>query len=78
MKCKVGDMFLIHHGNSYSRGILVKIKKECDTADALDEYHVAWFDSMVSGHTFRKVGYSLFEIKNNLRIGSWEHYLAPK
>ena len=78
MKCKVGDMFLIHHGNSYSRGIVVEIKKECDTVIALDEYHVAWFDSMVSGHTFRKVGYSFFEIKNNLRIGSWEHYPAPK
>jgi hypothetical protein len=69
---------LIHHGNSYSRGIIVEIKEECDTANAADEYRVAWFDSMVSGHTFRNVGYSFFEIINNLRIGSWEHYPVGK
>jgi hypothetical protein len=43
MKYQVGDMFLIHHGNSYSRGIIVEIKKDCDKANALDEYHVAWY-----------------------------------
>ena len=77
-KYHVGDLLLIHHGNSYSRGIIVEIKKECDTANALDEYRVAWFDSMVSGHTFRKVGYSFFEIINNLRTKQWEHYPVGK
>jgi hypothetical protein len=78
MKYRVGDMFLVHHGNSYSRGVIIEIEKECDTANALDECRVAWFDSMVSGHTFRKVGYSFFEIKNILRRKQWEHYPVGK
>jgi len=71
VKYKVGDMFLIHHGNSYSRGILTEI--EVYDTDQPDGYHIAWFDNMISGQSFRTVGYNAYEIRDNLTTGRWQH-----
>jgi hypothetical protein len=71
VKYKVGDMFLIHHGNTYSRGILTEI--ETYDTEQPEGYHIAWFDNMVSSNTFRTVVYNTYEIRNNLITYMWQH-----
>ena len=72
-KYRVGDLFLIHHGNEFSRGILSDIN-----SDGYTEYTICWFDTVRGMGNYKKSGYTEFEIRTNLDRCSWYHHPVGK
>jgi len=73
-KYRVGDMFLVHHGNDFSRGILCEIRS-CEIKT--NEYMICWFHR-TDLKSPRQVGYSEFEVKTHLDRCSWYHHPVGK
>jgi hypothetical protein len=72
-KYRVGDLFMIYHGNQFSRGILSEIN-----SDGYTEYTVCWFDSVRAVGDYKKSAYTEFEIRNNVDRCSWYHHPVGK
>jgi hypothetical protein len=72
-KYGVGDMFLIHHGNEFSRGILCDINSDGHT-----KYTICWFDTVRGMGNYKKSGYTEFEIKINVDRCSWYYHPISK
>ena len=72
-KYRVGDLFLIHHGNDFSRGILSDINDDGHT-----KYTICWFDTVRGIGNYKKSGYTEFEIRTNLDRCSWYHHPVGK
>jgi hypothetical protein len=72
-KYRVGDLFLIHHGNDFSRGILSDIN-----SDGHSKYTICWFHTSRTIGDYKKSAYTEFEIRINLDRCSWYHHPVGK
>ena len=72
-KYRVGDMFLVHHGNDFSRGILSDINDDGHT-----KYTICWFHKATTIGDYKKSGYTEFEIRIHIDRCSWYYHPISK